>query len=725
MSNIKNIFISVNSPGEIASWMKPTVKAIKKKLPNCIIKALLLPCVFASGTEKKVIESIPEIDEVIPSRDFIKMAFSHEKRSNAYFIHLGGDLALTAFIAARRKTFAWGYQWGTKASDKAYAGYFVKSESDKKILLERGIPEFKIYVIGDLLYDSVMTDIEGGIPSAFSGRVKNIAFMCGSRMKELKALLPFYLKVAKLLKERDENLEFKTLISPFIDLDEFLSSDILEPEKGFPGCKTVVDGKKNVVFAADAPSVSIRLVYSNLHEEMNSADFIISIPGTKTGEAASLEKPMIVIMPLNRPDQIPFFGLVGLLDWVPLIGRKLKGLIILKAARTFGFTAQPNILAGKEIVPELRGVISPEGAADAVWNVLSDPSLLSNMRNNLAEIYRPFKGASERLADIFLESILADENPDKPYLSVIICTRNRKKLLEGTLLTLDDQTLPSSAYEIIVVDDGSEDGTEEVVKALTLKCRLKYMRKDWGGRSETRNLGLKEAVGEICVFVDDDILADKNFLKNHASWHRMYPSSIVRGPIVNIPEYKIPDYKITFKDFSAAIFCTCNASAPRKALTSLGGFDETFREYGYEDNEMGWRLYKLGLKVRFNADAVVFHYKPYKTIEALPGDIRNSQEMARSAMRFYRKHKHWKVSLSTKINFFDLTLFRLTSCEPLNRLYMKIWRFAALRKKYGVMSFLESKIKNYYYMKTLIEELKSNPKGEFKDESHSSDLLDE
>ena len=42
MSNIKNIFISVNSPGEIASWMKPTVKAIKKKLPNCIIKALLL-----------------------------------------------------------------------------------------------------------------------------------------------------------------------------------------------------------------------------------------------------------------------------------------------------------------------------------------------------------------------------------------------------------------------------------------------------------------------------------------------------------------------------------------------------------------------------------------------------------------------------------------------------------------------------------------------------------
>lgn len=711
----KQIIISVNSPGEIAGWMKPAVKAIKKRLPEFSIKALLLPCVFASGNEEQVLKDVPEIDGIIMKDGLKNMLLGKpsEDETDTYFLHIGGELALTAMLAERKRTFAWGYQWGTRRSDPHYAGYFVKSDMDRRVLLKRGIPDYKIHVTGDLLYDAAISGIEGGRPADPPENIKNITFMCGSRLRELKGLLPFFLKTAYILKKRHECLQFKTVISPFIDWNEFKEIGEIRPLKEVGGFVGAVEPDEMCFFLKDDPSFFIRLAKGNHCEEMNSSDFIVSIPGTKTGEAACLEKPMLVILPLNRPDWIPAFGIVGLLDWIPVIGPSLKGKLIYGAARKFGFTAQPNILAEREIVPEMKGILTPEGVAEKIDSLISDPERLSLMRKELADIYRPFRGASDRLADTFASSVKGLENKEKPYLSVVICTRNRKDLLKGTLLTLDDQSLPSSSYEIIVVDDGSEDGTEETVKSLKLKCSLTYIRKDWGGRSETRNVGIERAIGEICVFVDDDIMARHDFLENHASWHRRHPGSIVRGPIINVTEYKIPDYKPGPKDFSGALFCTCNASAPLGALKALGGFDAEFKEYGFEDNDMGWRLYMHGLKRRFNMDAVVFHYKPHKTVEALPAEIRNSQEMARSAVRFVNKHKHWKVMLSAKTDFFSIWSFKLfASYGFMNSMNMKSWKSAAESGDYKKMASLERKIKRYYYMTTLIDELGKNKGGE-------------
>ncbi len=706
----REIVIAVNSPGEIAGWMAPAVRAIRRRLPDCPVRALLLPCVFASGREAEVIGAMQGVDELIPSSGFLPMLFEGGSgQVERHFLHIGGELALTGLLASAAGTGAWGYQWGTRASDPNYAGYFVKSEGDRDALLKRGVPGFKIHVTGDLLYDAVMNDLKGFSPAPPPERVETIAFMCGSRQAELEGLLPMFLRTAEILSGRFEGLRFKTVVSPFIDWDAFTAKGVLSPMRGVPGSRGVIDAEAGTLRSEGDPSVFISLARGSHHAEMSSSDFIVAIPGTKTGEAACLGKPMLVVLPLNRLDMIPAFGLVGLLDWIPVVGRSLKGMLIAKAARRFGFAAQPNILSGREIVPELKGVLSPEDVADSIGGLISDGPGLERMRRELSELYSPFRGASERLADVFCAGVLGPDSPDAPYLSVVICTRNRCELLRATLLSLDDQTLPSSSYEIIVVDDGSEDSTGDVVAGLSLKCSLRYFRKDWGGRSETRNVGIRMAKGEICVFVDDDILARNDFLESHAKVHRRHPGSIVRGPIVNVTEHAIPDYRPSARDFSGALFCTCNASAPTAALRELGGFDESFKEYGYEDNDMGWRLYRAGLRRRFCMDAVVFHYKPHKTAEALPGEIRNSQEMARSAVMFARKHRHWKTSLSAKTDFLSILCFRLTGFEFLNRINVRRWKAAAAAGRHSEMARLEKKIKRHYYMTTLIEELGRRP----------------
>ncbi len=706
MNKNKEIYITVNSPGEIAGWLKPAVLQLKKELPDYKFKVLLLPCVFASGNEKNVLAAIPEIDEIIPAAKFISLFMDTTERTNTFFLHFGGDLALTAMLAKRWKTFAWGYQWGTVASDPFYKGYFVKTEYDRDVILKRGLPAAKIHITGDLLYDAVMNNIpEEARIYSFDG-VKTIAFMGGSRDVELRALLPFYLKTARLLTEKYGKLNFKAIISPFIHWDELLSIGTLKPIKGLDGLSGVIDKDKKLFISLDDPDLFVELVNKEQYLNMYRSDFIISIPGTKTGEAACLNKPMLVIMPLNRPDHIPFVGLIGLLDWVPLFGKWLKGQIVLIVGRNFGFVSQPNILAGKEVVPEMMGVLAPEDLIERISPLMGDKQSCIAMKEKLSEMYSPFEGASKRLSRLFVDSVLGIERKDLPYFSVVICSRNRKQLLKGTIETLDEQTIPSSSYEIIIVDDGSEDGTDEMVASLTTKCKLRYILKTWGGRSETRNVGIEAAQGEIVVFVDDDIIAPKDFLEQHARYHRRFPNSIVRGPIINITEYKNPGTKASWRDYSQATFCTCNASAPLKSVRDLGGFDVTFIEYGYEDNEMGWRLLKSGLKRHFNMEAIVYHYKPHKKEEDLPGAIRNAQELARSAVMYYRKHDDLKVRLATKITWFDFLYHKLFHYSWLNDFYITLWKKAAAAGKHSLMNDLEAKIRDYYYMQTLTEELK-------------------
>src|SRR5207302_989150 len=107
-------------------------------------------------------------------------------------------------------------------------------------------------------------------------------------------------------------------------------------------------------------------------------------------------------------------------------------------------------------------------------------------------------------------------------VSVIICTYNRAKLLMGALDSLEDQLMARKNYQIVVVDDGSTDETEALMRQ-RIKGQsdyLEYFRIPHAGRSAARNKGIKESIGDYILFVDDDILAPSDLLEEHFEMHK-------------------------------------------------------------------------------------------------------------------------------------------------------------------------------------------------------------
>ena len=147
----------------------------------------------------------------------------------------------------------------------------------------------------------------------------------------------------------------------------------------------------------------MRLVSEFQYDFLSRADLAVAIPGTKTGEAGCLGIPLLTILPLNRIDEVPFFGLIGLLDLIPFVGKSLKGALLLKfIVPRYGFMAQPNILAGREIVPEMLRFMTPEDVAGKALELLQDETRRRRLSQELLELYSPHRGAAERLVERML-----------------------------------------------------------------------------------------------------------------------------------------------------------------------------------------------------------------------------------------------------------------------------------------------------------------------------------
>lgn len=236
-------------------------------------------------------------------------------------------------------------------------------------------------------------------------------------------------------------------------------------------------------------------------------------------------------------------------------------------------------------------------------------------------------------------------------VSVQICSRNRKDLLKRSLLALFKQKFPKDKYEIIVVDDGSEDGTSDMVRSLQADapCSLSIITQGHDGLSIGRNRGIKSARGEYVLFIDDDIIADENLIPEHLRFQEKYPFSVVKGWVNHTSDLdrKVP--KFTIADFCTAFFWTSNVSVARKYLLEVGLFDEDFREYGWEDLELGLRLKNRGLVSRYNRKAIVFHYKGKWRKCDIPRLIEQSKAKGRTAVIFLAKHPNLRVRYATGI----------------------------------------------------------------------------
>ncbi|MGI0134963.1 MAG: glycosyltransferase family 2 protein [Candidatus Micrarchaeaceae archaeon] len=213
-------------------------------------------------------------------------------------------------------------------------------------------------------------------------------------------------------------------------------------------------------------------------------------------------------------------------------------------------------------------------------------------------------------------------------LTVIVPTYNRKTILKKTLEAYGQQTAGNEILEILVVDDGSTDGTGHLVSefARTSAFPIRYLQQKNSGLAAARNHGIREARGKVILFADDDIIPAPNMVAEHLAWHRKYPDlktgvlgNVPYSPEVNPTPFQQwwgaggvhfnPPYMYPEKGVSFSFLVFGNTSVKSEFLREIGAFDENFRTWGCEDTDYAYRLVQKGGKVLFNPDAVGYHYK--------------------------------------------------------------------------------------------------------------------
>jgi glycosyltransferase involved in cell wall biosynthesis len=237
--------------------------------------------------------------------------------------------------------------------------------------------------------------------------------------------------------------------------------------------------------------------------------------------------------------------------------------------------------------------------------------------------------------------------------SVVIATKDRAVLLDGALASLRAQD-GAPQFEIVVVDNGSSDATPEVAR----RHGAAYVFVAAPNRGRARNAGVARATGDAVVFVDDDVVTPPHFLAAHARAHASGDvERAVSGPILNVPDAADRPAP-TGANFSRAFFVTCNVSVRTASLRAVGGFDENFDLYGWEDTELGLRLREHGVRRAFAWDAYLWHIKP-PTPESLEDALGKAVEKARMAARFVTKTPTARVKLATGAYRFNLARARV------------------------------------------------------------------
>ncbi len=133
---------------------------------------------------------------------------------------------------------------------------------------------------------------------------------------------------------------------------------------------------------------------------------------------------------------------------------------------------------------------------------------------------------------------------DNCLVSVVVCTYNSLSELKKSLDAILDQTFDKHEYEVVVVDNNSDDGTAEYVKSLLPEHEnLKYFFEHNQGLSYARNRGIDESRGEIITFIDDDSVAEPNFVEVIAKKFRAHPSILcLGGKIIQQLDFEVPPW---------------------------------------------------------------------------------------------------------------------------------------------------------------------------------------
>ena len=207
-------------------------------------------------------------------------------------------------------------------------------------------------------------------------------------------------------------------------------------------------------------------------------------------------------------------------------------------------------------------------------------------------------------------------------VSVVMPTYNRLSRLKKVLMGLEAQTYPHEQFEVVIVSDGSTDGTENYLQDVQTSLNLKPIFQKNQGPAVARNNGFEQAEGEFVLFIDDDVIPTPSLIAEHMKIHQSYEGDVVAlGPMLTPADFDMRPWvkyeqAMLMKQYddmvtgawepTARQFYTGNTSLKRKYLLQAGGFDPNFRRA--EDVELAYRLADMDLRFVFSLQAVGYHY---------------------------------------------------------------------------------------------------------------------
>ncbi len=226
--------------------------------------------------------------------------------------------------------------------------------------------------------------------------------------------------------------------------------------------------------------------------------------------------------------------------------------------------------------------------------------------------------------------------PQTPFVSIIVCSYNGATTLPACLDSLGRIDYPH--YEIILVDDGSTDGTREIAARFP---QVRSFHQENHGLSHARNTGAAAARGDVFAYTDSDCMADEDWLYYLIGTLLSGNYGGVGGPNVSPPAQNWiqacvaaapggPSH-VLLTDTVAEHIPGCNMAWWRWAFESVGGFDVEFRKAG-DDVDFCWRMQQAGHEIAFSPTAIVWHHRRFTL-----GAFRRQQEgygEAESMLRF-------------------------------------------------------------------------------------------
>ncbi len=269
----------------------------------------------------------------------------------------------------------------------------------------------------------------------------------------------------------------------------------------------------------------------------------------------------------------------------------------------------------------------------------------------------------------------------KPLISIIIPVKNEERTIEKCVRSLQALNYPS--HEIIVVNDGSTDGTGELLRNFPAVI---VITTEGIGPAAARNLAIKRAAGDYLAFTDGDCIIHPEWL-NELLAHFTGDTIMGVGGDQLCPDDEAPfgkdvhdfmnhiafstDYLKTTKTVTAVKHNpTCNMMYRRKAFAVQEGFKKDL--WPCEDLEFDYRLINAGYTLIFNPGAMVYHYRP----RTLRGFCRMHFRYGRAHVKLVQKHGFFQ-----KIHFIPPILFSLVGLELFLLLYrpsLALWLFLCL-----------------------------------------------